>query len=61
MTTTQNTAHYIDKKGTIRIQGGVQVTVKILDVKNSYGRERFLVTPMDGQGEAWTENVDISE
>lgn len=33
------------------------VTCKVLDVKNSYGRNRLLVVPVAGSGQVW---VDIS-
>lgn len=45
---------YVGKEGAVRV-GGLQVNVKILDVKRSYGQERYLVTPLNGVGEIWTE------
>lgn len=39
--------------------GGLTVLVKILDVKQSYGRTRYLVTPVTGSGEVWVEQVSI--
>lgn len=49
---------YVGKKGTIFI-GGLNVEVKVLDIKNSYGRTRYLVTPVKGSGEVWVESVSI--
>jgi hypothetical protein len=36
---------------------GLKVSVKITDYKNSYGKDRFEVTPLQGSGRVWTENV----
>lgn len=36
---------------------GFTVTVEILDYKRSYGRDRWLVTPLKGQGQAWVERI----
>lgn len=49
---------FVGKKGTIFV-GGLNVQVEIKDVKNSYGRDRFLVTPIAGSGEVWTESVRV--
>ena len=50
---------FVGKKGYIVIIGGMMVDVKIKDVKNSYGRTRYLVTPVQGSGEAWVENITL--
>jgi hypothetical protein len=42
----------IGKRGNLN-QGGLSVDVQILDVKQSYGCTRFLVSPMAGSGEVW--------
>lgn len=51
---------FVGKKGTI-FAGGLRVEVEIKDVKNSYGRDRYLVTPVAGSGEVWVESVSVSE
>jgi hypothetical protein len=38
-------------------QGGLNVKVIILDVKKSYGNVRYLVTPVEGNGQIWVENI----
>jgi len=48
----------IGKKGLIQI-GGLNVEVKVLDVKQSYGRDRYLVTPIAGNGEVWIECINL--
>lgn len=50
----------VGKEGTIQI-GGLTVAVAIKDYKNSYGRDRFLVTPIAGKGEVWIETVIIKK
>lgn len=35
----------------------LEVRVRILDYKFSYGNHRWLITPVNGSGEAWVENV----
>lgn len=44
----------VGEKGLISI-GGFHVEVEIIDYKNSYGRDRWLVKPVAGKGEVWTE------
>ena len=39
---------------------GLTVQAKVLDFKLSYGRERWLVTPVAGSGEVWVEKVKFS-
>ena len=35
--------------------GGLRVEVEIMDYKNSYGKDRWLVKPVSGEGEVWME------
>ena len=49
---------YVGKTGNVLL-GGLTVAVKIKDVKNSYGRIRYLITPVTGSGEVWVESVKI--
>lgn len=49
---------YVNKEAFIRL-GGLIVFVTITDVKLSYGRERYLVTPNAGEGEVWVEAVSL--
>lgn len=44
----------IGKEGTI-IAAGFRIGVKVLDYKNSYGKDRWLVTPVTGSGQVWVE------
>jgi hypothetical protein len=37
--------------------GGLKIAVVILDIKNSYGRTRYQVSPVTGTGEIWVESV----
>lgn len=49
----------IGKKGSIYV-GGLRVAVKVLDVKISYGKPRWLVTPVEGADEVWVESVELT-
>jgi len=49
---------YVGKVGDIKL-GGLTVMVMINDVKMSYGKERFLVSPASGKGEIWVEAVTL--
>lgn len=49
---------YVDKDAHV-FAGGMQVQVKITDVKMSYGRERYLITPIAGGGFVWVEKVTL--
>lgn len=44
------------KRGTIEYKG-MRMAVRILDRKNSYGRQRYKVEPVAGSGTAWVENI----
>ncbi len=47
---------YIGKKGVINIEN-LKIEVKIIDFKQSFGNFRYLITPLAGSGEIWTEKV----
>ncbi len=50
----------LEKIGTeakVQTDWGFYVNVIIKDYKNSYGKDRWLVSPVTGSGEAWVENV----
>lgn len=49
---------YVGKTATISLNG-LTVRVMIKDVKLSYGKERYDVTPIAGEGSAWVENVEL--
>lgn len=49
---------YLNKKGIVRV-GGLEIKVTIKDFKISYGKERFLIEPIAGNGEIWTEKVQL--
>lgn len=46
----------IGKKAIIQDQY-FQVECEIKDYKSSYGKDRWLVSPIAGKGEAWIENL----
>lgn len=41
------------------IIGKVKFEVLVKDIKNSYGKTRYLIAPIAGRGEMWTEKVSI--
>ena len=49
----------IGKTVTIKSEN-LRFEVKVLDTKNSYGRKRYLVTPIAGKGRVWIENIIIN-
>ncbi len=50
----------INKEGTITT-GGLKVNIRVNDVKQSYGRTRYLVSPISGEGEVWVESVSFKK
>ena len=48
----------IGKKGMISVRG-LNVEVTITGVKKSYGRNRYKVTPLSGNGKVWVEIIKI--
>lgn len=51
---------YLKKEATI-VVGGLTVDVIIKDVKTSYGRDRFHVSPVAGKGLVWVEKVNLKK
>lgn len=49
---------YLNKKARVLL-GGLGVYVNIVDVKMSYGHERFRVIPISGDGAIWVEKVEL--
>lgn len=49
---------YLNKQAYV-IAEGMRVLVVIKDIKTSYGKDRFLVTPVAGEGEVWREQVSL--
>jgi len=46
----------IGKRASI-ILGGLTVRIEIIDYKYTYGRDRWLVSPIAGDGSVWVEKV----
>lgn len=57
---TKDKVSNVGKKGVMAV-GGIKVEVEIVDYKNSYGRDRWLVKPVAGSGEVWTEQNVIEK
>ena len=49
---------FVGKVATVKL-GGLVVDVEVIDVKNSYGRDRYLISPLEGEGEIWVETITI--
>lgn len=49
----------IGKVGLLSIQS-LRVRVTVLDVRVTFGRIDFQVTPVDGQGDVWIESSRVS-
>ncbi len=49
-------AKIIGKAAFIKLSG-IQVNVNVIDYKNSYGKDRWLVEPLSGKGTMWVEEV----
>ena len=52
----KNSMQYINRKYDINLNG-LQIAIVILDIKKSYGKLRFLVSPVSGKGEIWVESI----
>ncbi len=51
-------SHLIGVQGIITI-GSLHIDVRVLDVKQSYGKTRYLVQPIAGSGQQWMEQVNV--
>lgn len=40
--------------------GGLSFEVKVIDVKNTYGRDRYQIEPVKGEGKIWVEKLKIN-
>ena len=47
----------IGTRALLKTPWGFEIWVEIKDYKHSYGRDRWLVTPSSGKGEAWVEKL----
>jgi len=47
---------FMNKKG-YAFLGGLKVEVTIINIKEAWGKQRFLITPVAGEGEVWVEAV----
>jgi hypothetical protein len=56
--TTAQMAQLIGREGLLATNG-LQVAVKITNVKQSYGRTRYTVTPLHGHGTATVEDFRV--
>lgn len=57
MKTASETVKLLGSENFRVLLGGLRVDVRIVDVKVSYGRTRYLVTPLSGVGSVWVETV----
>ncbi len=56
--TTAELAKVIGRTGTTPVfNGTIQMAVRVVDVKQSYGKTRYMIVPTAGSGFAWVENV----
>jgi hypothetical protein len=57
--TTSQSSELIGKTGTLMTRDGLLFTVKIVDVKNSYGIDRLKISPVSGSGETWVNATSL--
>lgn len=50
--THEESKEYIGRTGEIKVES-MTIPVKVLDVKTSYGNDRFLISPELGFGQQW--------
>lgn len=50
----------IGKRANIRttLPAGLTIQVDVLDYKNSYGKDRWLIRPIAGTGQAWVQKIE---
>lgn len=49
---------YVEKEASVYL-GGLSVYVIVKDIKVSWGKERYLVSPLYGVGEVWVESIKL--
>jgi hypothetical protein len=57
--TTVEFMQFLGKEAYIRVDGGIEVIVKITDIKSSYGKIRYNVEPKAGRGSMWVEQISL--
>ena len=60
MPTVKEMAECIGKEGSI-YNGTLRIKVRVVDVKQSYGKQRWEVEPVAGSGRAWVESVEFTD
>lgn len=58
MTMQDAVAKYVGKEGSILLNG-LRINVKCLDIKEVYGKRRWLISPLSGVGQTWTEQEPL--
>lgn len=53
--TTKEKLSMIDSLASVLLENSLSVQVKILDVRDSFGRTDILVTPVCGSGQQWVD------
>ena len=51
-------AQLVGKEAAVRLDG-LRVNVRVQNVKQSYGKIRWLVTPLSGSGFKWVEQLEL--
>ena len=52
---------YVGKKAFISCLNAIKVEVTIMDIKERWGRLRYLVSPTSGDGSVWVESLSIPD
>lgn len=56
--TAKESAALVGKKA-VMTHGTIKINVRILDLKEHFGRVDYLVTPLSGSGQQWSKNIEI--
>jgi len=57
--TVNDMTKFINKKASYHFNSELAFEVIIKDIKSAYGRDLFLITPVSGSGEKWTNESTI--
>lgn len=49
----------VGKRASVELKNGLVMDVRVLQHKFSYGKDRYLVTPVAGSGEVWVQNINL--
>lgn len=47
----------VGERAKVKLKNGLVMEVRVLEQKFTYGKSRYLITPVAGSGKVWVQNI----